>query len=111
MRARGVQSLLMGGQACVSYGAAEFSRDVDLALLADATNLARLRTALEDLVRQVPTQAATSTRPAVAAARAGDLTAISRALGEEEELERERDRAYWRPLRQELERLRRGHAE
>jgi hypothetical protein len=39
----------MGGQACVFYGAAEFSRDTDLAILADATNLARLRRALKDL--------------------------------------------------------------
>ena len=34
MRRHGVRSLLMGGQACVFYGAAEFSRDTDLALLA-----------------------------------------------------------------------------
>lgn len=39
----------MGGQACVFYGAAEFSRDTDLAILADAANLARLRKALADL--------------------------------------------------------------
>jgi len=49
MRVRRVQSLLMGGQACVSYGAAEFSRDVDLLLLADGANLSRLETALDDL--------------------------------------------------------------
>jgi hypothetical protein len=29
----------MGGQACVFYGAAEFSRDTDFAMLADALNL------------------------------------------------------------------------
>ncbi|HMP71831.1 MAG TPA: hypothetical protein PKE55_01070 [Kiritimatiellia bacterium] len=28
-----VKYLLMGGQACVYYGAAEFSRDTDVALL------------------------------------------------------------------------------
>ena len=39
----------MGGQACVFYGAAEFSRDTDFAILADAANLARLRQALADL--------------------------------------------------------------
>ena len=49
MRAHRVQCLLMGGQACVFYGAAEFSRDTDLAILADAENLARLRSALEEL--------------------------------------------------------------
>ena len=30
-----VQALLMGGQACVFYGAVQFSKDCDLALLAD----------------------------------------------------------------------------
>lgn len=39
----------MGGQACVLYGAAEFSRDTDLVILADAANLARLRRALAEL--------------------------------------------------------------
>ena len=39
----------MGGQACILYGAAEFSRDVDLAVLADPENLDRLRQALEEL--------------------------------------------------------------
>jgi hypothetical protein len=36
----------MGGQACILYGAAEFSRDIDLAVLADERNLGRLRAAL-----------------------------------------------------------------
>jgi hypothetical protein len=49
MHAHGVRALLMGGQACVFYGAAEFSRDTDFAILADAANLARLRRALKDL--------------------------------------------------------------
>ncbi len=53
MRARRVRALLMGGQACVFYGAAEFSRDTDLAIMADAANLARLRGALEDLQADV----------------------------------------------------------
>ena len=39
----------MGGQACVFYGAAEFSRDTDLAILANSENLSRLKNALEDL--------------------------------------------------------------
>ena len=37
-----VRALLMGGQACVFYGAAEFSRDTDFAIHADAANLNRL---------------------------------------------------------------------
>lgn len=49
MRAHRVRALLMGGQACVFYGAAEFSRDTDFAILADAANLARLRRALAEL--------------------------------------------------------------
>ena len=53
MRARRVRALLMGGQACVFYGAAEFSRDADFAILADAANVARLRMALMDLQAEV----------------------------------------------------------
>ena len=48
MRAHRVRALLMGGQACVFYGAAEFSRDTDFAIIADAANLARMRKALAD---------------------------------------------------------------
>jgi PHD/YefM family antitoxin component YafN of YafNO toxin-antitoxin module len=43
----------MGGQACVLYGAAEFSRDTDLVILADAGNLTRLRQALAELHAKV----------------------------------------------------------
>lgn len=39
----------MGGQACVFYGAAEFSRDTDLAILSSAENLECFRAALADL--------------------------------------------------------------
>jgi hypothetical protein len=49
----GVRALLMGGQACVFYGAAEFSRDADFAVLASPRNLGRLRAALEDLRAEV----------------------------------------------------------
>ena len=38
-----------GGQACVLYGAAEFSRDTDFAILAERENLEILRRALDDL--------------------------------------------------------------
>jgi hypothetical protein len=43
----------MGGQACVLYSAAEFSRDADFAILASPANLARLRRALEELRAEV----------------------------------------------------------
>jgi hypothetical protein len=49
MRKNGVRHLLMGGQACVFYGAAEFSRDLDLVVLLDDANLERLRQALAEL--------------------------------------------------------------
>ena len=44
-----VQHLLMGGQACVFYGAAEFSRDTDLLVLADAGNLQRVDAPMREL--------------------------------------------------------------
>jgi len=53
IRRHRVAHLLMGGQACVLYGAAEFSRDLDLALLPDPTNLDCLRTALAELDAEV----------------------------------------------------------
>jgi hypothetical protein len=43
----------MGGQACVLYGAAEFSRDTDFAVLANARNQGRLRKALDELEAKV----------------------------------------------------------
>ena len=53
IRRHRVRSLLMGGQACVFYGAAEFSRDTDLAVLASSENLARLKKSLKDLRAEV----------------------------------------------------------
>ena len=43
LRTHRVRALLIGGQACVFYGAAEFSRDTDLAILASSENLTRLK--------------------------------------------------------------------
>lgn len=48
-----VRALLMGGQACVFYGAAEFSRDTDFAILADSANLERLQRAMDELQASV----------------------------------------------------------
>ncbi len=45
-------ALLMGGQACVFYGAAQVSRDIDLALLAEPANIERLRRALRALAAE-----------------------------------------------------------
>jgi len=81
MRDHRFRALLMGGQACVFYGAAEFSRDTDLAILADAGNLVRLRRALAEL------QAET-----IAAPPLGKSWNLEHALSVEETAERERDR-------------------
>jgi hypothetical protein len=45
----GVQTLLMGGQACVFYGAAQVSKDIDFLVLAEPENFARLQGALAEL--------------------------------------------------------------
>lgn len=48
-----VRFLLMGGQACVLYGAAEFSRDIDVSIRASGKNLERLAAALKELQAEV----------------------------------------------------------
>ncbi len=44
-----MKTLLMGGQACVLYGAAQFSRDLDLLILVSQENIERLGAALAGL--------------------------------------------------------------
>lgn len=44
-----VNALLIGGQACILYGAAEFSRDIDLAIMISSDNLEHIRSALKEL--------------------------------------------------------------
>ena len=44
-----VRFLLMGGQACILYGAAEFSRDLDLSIGISPENLVLLKKTLKDL--------------------------------------------------------------
>ena len=44
-----VKHLLMGGQACVFYGAAKFSRNCDIVVLAEHSNFDRLTASLEEL--------------------------------------------------------------
>jgi hypothetical protein len=53
IRKNRVRALLMGGQACVFYGAAEFSRDTDFAIVASPENLSRLRDAMNELKAEV----------------------------------------------------------
>ena len=52
LRRHRVKALLMGGQACILYGAAEFSRDVDVAAAVSPANLRRLRAALAQLAAE-----------------------------------------------------------
>jgi hypothetical protein len=65
---------------------------------------------LQQLVRKFPEHAAgvASMRPLTQHAQAMELAELAAALAREEETERERDRLYWAPLRQELEQLRRS---
>lgn len=44
-----VKALLIGGQACILYGGAEFSRDIDFSLLVTLENIHNLKNALEEL--------------------------------------------------------------
>ncbi len=47
-----VRFLMMGGQACIVYGGAEFSRDLDLCVVVDAANQQALHTAFEQLLAE-----------------------------------------------------------
>jgi hypothetical protein len=46
IQATGTRTLLMGGQACVFYGAAQVSKDVGFLILADDANFTKLHEAL-----------------------------------------------------------------
>lgn len=48
-RRRKLRALLMGGQACILYGGAEFSRDIDFAIAASPADLRQLKLALREL--------------------------------------------------------------
>jgi len=48
-----VKGLLIGGQACIIYGAAEFSRDSDFVVLCKEDNLQRIRIALKELKAKI----------------------------------------------------------
>src|SRR5438445_564279 len=86
MRRHQVQALLMGGQACVFYGAVPFSKDVDLTILADAD---------------------TRQRPLLAHAIQGDMEPLRAALDAEVRAGAILRLLYWEPLRREIEGFRR----
>ncbi len=98
-----VRHLLMGGQACVLYGAAEFSRDTDIVVVAEAENLERLKRALAELQAQCM---AVPPFEEVYLKRGHAVHFRCRHPEAEEQQERAADRAYWAPLRAELEQLR-----
>lgn len=50
IQASGTRTLLMGGQACVFYGAAQVSKDVDFLILAEVANFKKLHEALATLM-------------------------------------------------------------
>jgi hypothetical protein len=116
----------MGGQACVLYGGAEFSRDVDFALLASPENFLthrrkpsaaqvrfwalELRTPvlLGELVKRHPGVARrlAARRPLLALVGQAPDEALAAALKAEEDGERKADAMYWIPLRRDLEAMR-----
>ena len=49
LKRHNTKCLLIGGQACIIYGAAEFSRDSDFVILSTHENLKRLQKALNAL--------------------------------------------------------------
>ncbi len=128
-RSSNARFLLMGGQACILYGAAEFSRDLDLSIGMETKNLqfrdrakesqirwwlkeCRTPSLLVELAQEHPSlcREVTDQRPLPACAANEDRATLESRLQEEENLEKEKDRAYWLPLRRELERWRRERA-
>ena len=106
-----VKALLIGGQACIFYRAAEFSRDVDYAIEQIRFWLMECRTPdlLITLRKRFPTQARALSihRPLLSQALPGNEQALYTLLKQEEERERKLDEEYWAPLRKELEHWRR----
>jgi hypothetical protein len=127
----------MGGQACVFYGAAQFSKDVDLALLATEEKMidalveghyralggeptaervafwlseSRTPERLMGLAQRFPNEARaqTSRRPLLRLAVSGESEALREALDAEARAEQAKDRAYWAPLKAEFEAFRRA---
>jgi len=87
----------MGGQACVFYGAAEFGRDKDWPMLRRSVDVHYLAHREQPTPERVDFWLTELRTP---------VLLIEAALEDEERREREADRRYWAPLREELERLR-----
>ena len=126
----------MGGQACVFYGAAQVSKDIDFLLLADRDNEllvtiqyrenggapreehrdfwlreARTPELLVELCGRFPerSRVLAEDRPLLKLASEGMLDDLRTALDAEVRAEQALDRSYWEPLRKELEQFRREH--
>jgi len=69
---------------------------------------ARTPEVLIELAHQHVNEASASSRPAVIASILGDESQVQVALDSEERTERLADKAYWEPLKRELEQLRRA---
>ena len=80
----------MGGQACVFYCAAQVSKD------------AHFCAALRPRIAVA--------RPLLTHVIAGDIAALQPALDAEIRAEQDKDRAYWEPLKRELESIRMAEA-
>jgi hypothetical protein len=76
-------------------------------------NESRTPERLVELATRFPTEAALlrTTRPLLAHAVAGDLPALRAALDAEVRAEQDKDRAYWAPLKREMEEFRRAERE
>ncbi|MCX7046483.1 MAG: hypothetical protein NTX50_13490 [Candidatus Sumerlaeota bacterium] len=117
MKSSNARFLVMGGQACVLYGAADFSRDLDLAIGMQPGDVQSITDALRALKAEKiffpPLEAQSLARghachyrcfaPGVEELRI-DLMATMRGC---DPFEREADCIYWAPLRAELEMWRR----
>jgi hypothetical protein len=120
----GVQALLMGGQACVFYGAAQVSKDVVAIHYRENGGTpqpewvhfwlreARAPELLVELARRFPVVAGAlaNARPLLHQALAANLAALRPALDAEVRAEQDKDRAYWEPLKRELESFQRAEA-
>jgi len=117
----------MGGQACVFYGAAQVSKDIDLVLLVTIhyrengtaprtewiefwLRQARTPELLAELVQRFPAEARAQAerRLLLRLAMRGEVEALRAALDAETRAEQAKDRAYWDPLKAEIEAWRRA---